>query len=164
MESNADLAFSGGRVEDPSEPWQDERGGWHVLFHAESPSGAPWPRAGGHAFSCAPDPCLKQLTQPIECPMIEPSNVFAHLAMDLTQQHCNSMMRRHDGRHWTYTGTAFNTTVQFSDGSTEVFKRRERPHVIFADPNRATTPTHLSTGVVYGPADACFTLIQPIAA
>ena len=41
----------GGRVEDPSEPWQDARGNWHVLFHAESPSGAPWARSGGHAFS-----------------------------------------------------------------------------------------------------------------
>ena len=40
-----------GRVEDPSEPWQDTRGNWHVLFHAESPSGAPWARSGGHAFS-----------------------------------------------------------------------------------------------------------------
>jgi hypothetical protein len=47
----------GGRVEDPSEPWQDERGHWHVLFHAESPSGAPWPRSGGHAFSCALHSC-----------------------------------------------------------------------------------------------------------
>ena len=41
----------GGRVEDPSEPWQDERGNWHVLFHAESSSGAPWARSGGHAYS-----------------------------------------------------------------------------------------------------------------
>ena len=38
-------------MEDPSEPWQDARGNWHVLFHAESPSGAPWARSGGHAFS-----------------------------------------------------------------------------------------------------------------
>ena len=77
-------------MEDPSEPWQDERGGWHVLFHAESSSGAPWPRSGGHAFSCAPDPCMKQLTQPIECPVIElsdweQSNVFAHFVMDVTE-------------------------------------------------------------------------------
>lgn len=110
----------GGRVEDPSEPWRDHRGNWHVLFHAESPSGKPWMRSGGHACSI-------------------------------------------DGRRWTYTGTAFNTTVHWTDGTSTVLKRRERPHVIMADATRPHTPTHLSSGVEWGPNDQCFTLIQPIA-
>ena len=42
-------------------------------------------------------------------------------------------------------GTAFNTTVHFTDGSTTVFKRRERPHVVFSDPTRPSTPTHLTS-------------------
>ena len=44
-----------------------------------------------------------------------------------------------------------------------MFARRERPHVIFGDPQQPATPTHLTSGVVYGSGDACFTLIQPIA-
>lgn len=71
----------GGRVEDPSEPWVDGRGNWHVLFHAESPTGAPWARSGGHAFS-------------------------------------------RDGRRWTYTGTAFDTTVvRSADGTRQLYRR-----------------------------------------
>eukprot|EP01046_Picozoa_sp_COSAG06_P001699 COSAG06_NODE_57_length_27525_cov_14.855279_24_plen_61_part_00 len=58
---------------------------------------------------------------------------------------------------------AFNTMVEYSDGSVEVFKWREWPHLIFGDPTQPRTPTHLTSGVVYGPSDACFTLIQPIA-
>ena len=109
----------GGRVEDPSEPWIDANGHWHVLFHAESPNAAPWPRSGGHACSL-------------------------------------------DGRHWVYTGTAYNTSVRFADGSVTTYVRRERPHLIFADSMRPSTPTHLSTGVQYGDRDATFTLVQPI--
>jgi hypothetical protein len=98
----------------------DERGHWHVLFHAESPSGKPWARSGGHA--CSPD-----------------------------------------GRDWTYTGTAFNTSVAWADGATTTFKRRERPHLIFADAARPHTPTHLTSAVGWGATDRNFTLVQPIA-
>jgi hypothetical protein len=34
------------------------------------------------------------------------------------------------GRSWTDTGTAFDLTVAFTDGSTRELLRRERPHVI----------------------------------
>ena len=111
----------GGRVEDPSEPWIDDNGHWHALFHAESASGQPWSRSGGHAFS------------------------------------------QDGGASWTYTGTAYTTNVSFTDGSAVAFGRRERPHLVFADPARAGLPTHLSTGVQHGDGDATYTLVQPIA-
>ena len=98
---------------------QDKRGNWHALFHAESPSGAPWGRSGGHG-------CSK------------------------------------DGIHWTYTGTAFTTTANFTDGSSVVFSRRERPHLVFSDSSTPHTPTHLTSGVQWGTHDQTFTLIQPI--
>ena len=71
-----------------------------------------------------------------------------------------------DGGHtWTLTGIAFNSTVAFEDGSVTVFSRRERPHLVFGDPGRPHTPTHLSTSVQYGGqyGDATYTLIQPLA-
>ena len=70
-----------------------------------------------------------------------------------------------DGLRWHYTGIAYNATVHFSDGSATTFSRRERPHVVFANPAHPRTPTHLSTAVQYGGkyGDATFTLVQPIA-
>ena len=64
---------------------------------------------------------------------------------------------------WTYTGTAFGTTVRFADGTDHIYRRRERPHLVFADAAHPRAPTHLSSGVVYGGTDASFTLLQPIA-
>ena len=67
---------------------------------------------------------------------------------------------RRDGRRWTYTGTAFNTTVHYTDGTVE-YTRRERPHLIFGDPAHPKRPTHLTSGVEYGAehaADMCVRL------
>jgi hypothetical protein len=78
-----------------------------------------------------------------------------------------------DGINWTYGGTAYSNRVDFQDGTAVVYRRRERPHLIFGDPTQPFRPTHLVNGVQYepgwfdGPAkwlgDGCFTLVQPIA-
>ena len=35
-----------------------------------------------------------------------------------------------DGREWWYTGTAYTSLVNYTDGSWHLFDRRERPHVV----------------------------------
>lgn len=80
---------------------------------------------------------------------------------------CGGHAFSEDGLNWTFTGTAFNNTVKFTDGGVYTFSRMERPHLIFGDPTRPFDPTHITTGVQYGDGvsvggDACYTLLQPI--
>eukprot|EP00937_MAST-01D_sp_MAST-1D-sp2_P007874 g7874.t1 len=75
-----------------------------------------------------------------------------------------------DGTSWTYGGVAFGREVEFTDGGSFAFERRERPHFIFdAD---GTTPVALTSGVQYGDIPfaplgqegATYTLLQPVQA
>ena len=67
-----------------------------------------------------------------------------------------------DGLQWTYGGRAYGNTVQFTDGNSFVFSRRERPHLVFAEDD--VTPVALTTSAQYGGQyfDASYTLLQPI--
>ena len=77
------------------------------------------------------------------------------------------------GITWTYGGTAYSNSVNFTDGTSVIYRRRERPHLIFGDPAQPYRPTHLVSSVQYEPGwfagptkwlgDASFTLVQPIA-
>jgi len=64
------------------------------------------------------------------------------------------------GRQWFYTGTAYTSLVNFTDGSSHLFDRRERPHMVFAE--NSTTPIALSTAARPGDQDGdrTFTLVQ----
>ena len=84
----------------------------------------------------------------------------------------------HDGLEWTYSGVAWGNAqhprgqaVNFTDGTSFAFTRRERPHFIF---DAAGNPAYLTNAAQYGPGklpavkpadngDASYTLIQPIA-
>lgn len=80
-----------------------------------------------------------------------------------------------DGLLWVYTGTAFGNNVSYDDGTSQVFSRRERPHLLFAADG--ATPIALSSGVQFAapPGVACdingtgvtcdcvFSLVQPVA-
>ncbi|VEU39444.1 unnamed protein product [Pseudo-nitzschia multistriata] len=78
--------------------------------------------------------------------------------------------------NWTVTGVAYNNTVRFTDGSSHLFPRRERPHLVW-EPSETkagkTTganlkPVALSSGVQYSGrpnesySDGVFTLLQPM--
>ena len=73
---------------------------------------------------------------------------------------------------WNVTGVAYGNNVSFTDGTTELFTRRERPHLIWDAPTTGVgvrTPVALSNGVQYGGhaanqpfTDATLTLIQPL--
>jgi hypothetical protein len=79
-----------------------------------------------------------------------------------------------DGAVWVYTGTAYGSSANFTDGSWQVFGRRERPHLLFAED--FVTPVALSTSVQYAPpegaactlggaptpCDPVFTLVAPV--
>lgn len=82
-----------------------------------------------------------------------------------------------DGKEWTYTGIAWGdpfdakrgNVVEYDDGTTFRFTRRERPHLILDDEGN---PTHLITAAQYGTGtdpgttgdngDASYTLVQEI--
>jgi len=78
-----------------------------------------------------------------------------------------------DGASWTYTGTAYGNAANYSDGSWQVFQRRERPHLLF---DARGLPVALSNGVQYSAppdvqceigglpytCDPVFTLVTPI--
>lgn len=68
------------------------------------------------------------------------------------------------GNSWTAGGWAYGATVNFTDGSSFTFARRERPHVLF---NADGSMRALSSGAQYGgppgsQGDAIFTLVQPV--
>ena len=108
-------------------------------------------------------------------------NQFANDDQRLCGGHAWSL----DGWQWTLTGTAWGNTVVFLDevaGESSVgdgsnvktssysFSRRERPHLVFADPTDPFTITALTSGVQFGAhspisvsgEDACYTLLQPV--
>ena len=58
-----------------------------------------------------------------------------------------------DGINWIYTGAAFGNFVEFNDGTSFTFSRRERPHFVFD--NDQCTPIALTNGATY-------TLLQPL--
>ena len=71
-----------------------------------------------------------------------------------------------DGHTWHYSGGAsYTTTVEFEDGTSVTFSRRERPEMIIDEQGN---PTHLITGVVDPTTeegtmnDRSWTLVQPV--
>jgi len=75
-----------------------------------------------------------------------------------------------DGRQWTLAGTARFSTVPITDRGPCSFSRRERPHLVFADPKDEFASTALTSGVQFGAHpptsvagdDACYTLFRPV--
>lgn len=65
-----------------------------------------------------------------------------------------------DGAQWACGGLAYSNNVSFTDGTSEVFPRRERPHLLF---DGEGTIIALSNGVEYPGhyGDGIFTLVQP---
>lgn len=63
---------------------------------------------------------------------------------------------------WTLSNTiAYTTEVQFTDGSTTNYGRRERPKLYFSDDGNMT-PLYLVNGVIEMNAKGSYTLIQPL--
>ena len=70
--------------------------------------------------------------------------------------------RRFEGR-WTFGNRtlAFNTSVQWTDGTSTDFYRRERPQLVFSDDGQMT-PLYLSNGVQEVNQSSSYTVIQPL--
>lgn len=68
-----------------------------------------------------------------------------------------------DGYTWYLaTSDPYTTTIDFADGSSRTYARRERPHVVF---NQNGDPAFLSNGVQeqWGNGhDHSYTLVQPL--
>ena len=94
-------------------------------------------------------------------------HMLAH-SLCLAWPHCTDVgghASSADGIEWHYSsGAAFNTTVEFEDGTSRTFSRRERPELLH-DPESGS-PTHLITGVTEpggaGRSDRSWTLVQPV--
>ncbi len=67
-----------------------------------------------------------------------------------------------DGLTWLFGGVAYTNNVTFTDGSSLLLTRRERPHVVFAEGTR--TIVALSNSAMVGGAygDRSFTLVQGV--
>ena len=67
-----------------------------------------------------------------------------------------------DGIHWIFGGRSYGHIVEFTDGTSFTFARRERPHFVFAEDG--VTPVALTTGAQYGGKyfDATYTMLQPV--
>jgi len=70
--------------------------------------------------------------------------------------------------NWTLGGSAYGNAVEFTDGTSFAFSRRERPHLVWGKGAWGVTPLALTNGVEYGAKantayqDAIFTLSQPL--
>jgi hypothetical protein len=64
---------------------------------------------------------------------------------------------------WRYNNVtlAYNTTVEFTDGSATTYYRRERPKLYFSEDGEMT-PLYLVNGMQEFDSPASYTLIQPI--
>jgi len=74
----------------------------------------------------------------------------------------HAFAREFDGA-WTFNNRtlAFNTSVQFTDGSTVAFFRRERPQLFFSEDGEMV-PLYLSTGVQEVGSGQSYSVIQPL--
>ena len=88
--------------------------------------------------------------------------IFHNMYPGDIQESCGGHAYSVDGIHWTFGGRSFGNRVEFTDGSSFTFTRRERPHFVFADDG--VTPIALTNGAQYGGkyGDATYTLLQPI--
>ena len=70
---------------------------------------------------------------------------------------------RHIDSKWTFGNRtlAFNTTVQWTDGTHTDFYRRERPQLVFSDDGNMT-PLYLTNGVQEAGQGSSYTVIQPL--
>jgi hypothetical protein len=143
----------------PEDPfvWQDTgpdgSGVLHGLFHDRS-----CPACGGHGYSL--DGVSWAYT-------VSKIGIFSHLCIKT-----NALPRQARDRHRKNSkkrtvfpqGIAYNGTTEYTDGSTECFSRRERPHLVFRerDDGGPPIPIALTNGVQYGSSDATFTLLQPL--
>lgn len=82
-------------------------------------------------------------------------------AMDGRPAYCGAHAFSEDGVAWTSSGWAYGNAVNFTDGGSFAFSRRERPHPVI-DANG--TLLGISTGAQFGGpfGDATFTLFQPV--
>ena len=64
---------------------------------------------------------------------------------------------------WTFNNQtlAFNTTVQYTDGTTVNFFRRERPQLFFSEDGQMT-PLYLTSGVQENNSPQSYSVIQPL--
>ncbi|KAF2030822.1 hypothetical protein EK21DRAFT_100139 [Setomelanomma holmii] len=80
-------------------------------------------------------------------------HALAHWMIDIVER---------NGTKYRRLQEAFNSTVTFTDGSTETFNRRERPKLYFSL-DGDVTPLYLVTGVqALGTTTTSYTLIQPV--
>lgn len=93
--------------------------------------------------------------------------VFHNQEEDDDEKLCGGHAYSQDGLQWTFTGAAWGNTVEFGDGTSYSFSRRERPHLVF---DASATIVGLTTGVQFGKTspvsidgeDSCYTLYQPV--
>ncbi|KAF3045035.1 hypothetical protein E8E12_005196 [Didymella heteroderae] len=96
-------------------------------------------------------------------------HALAHWMIDITERSQKyprvgaHMFARNLTGSWTFKlQEAFNSTVNFTDGSVETFNRRERPKLFFSD-DGDLTPLYMVNGVQrMGTTTESYTLIQPI--
>jgi hypothetical protein len=74
----------------------------------------------------------------------------------------HAFAKSYDGP-WTFNNNtlAYNTTVQFKNGATIDYYRRERPKLFFSE-DGLMTPLYLVNGVQEKHAKGSYTLVQPI--
>lgn len=79
---------------------------------------------------------------------------------------CGSHAYSRDGLNWVYTGKAYTSATEFTDGGTTVFPYCERPHLVFD--KDGVTPVALTNGVKLGKQaglvndDQSYTLLRPL--
>ena len=126
--------------------WRRQDGTFHAVFHGMTRQNLTW--------ACATEPTVfPGAIHVLPCP--EPTFVPS----PWVGRHAWSR----DGVVWAYSPyAAWGSEVEYEDGQTRSFARRERPHLIV---DAEGHPTHLLSGVQPGgaTADYSFTLAQPTA-
>ncbi|KAL3462658.1 hypothetical protein BJX64DRAFT_288124 [Aspergillus heterothallicus] len=97
-------------------------------------------------------------------------HALAHWMIDLVEHEgqkyprvgAHMFARKLSGPWQFHQHEAFNSSVRFTDGSTTLFKRRERAKLFFSD-DGLLTPLYLVTGVQeMGETGKSYTLVQPV--
>ena len=141
----------------------DDRGSIHVVLAAH------WRNASSYVEHGA---ATHPLEPPLEDPSIWVDNMGRFHCLSHSFDDCGYHSFSADGFNWSFAPgdgesaseslCAFNYSVDFADGETYTYPRRERPHVVLG--SDGLTPIALTSAVTYrASTDASFTLLQPIA-
>ena len=159
------MAYRGGQPSSSSSSSSSTSSSSSSAAPAPAPSGGGWPHYVGVARAGSwRGPYVATSDAPVFPDEQEDPGIFRdargsfHMLTHDFAQPTGGHAFSADGLNWTFAGQAYGTTMQYADGSSVEFARRERPQVLVL----GGKPAFLFTGALAKSTGRCATTVQPI--